>query len=533
MADLMIRYQLSVAVILVGLTACASNGLQSSNAATEPHPGDGYVYASFPAGGGDVPVTIQSLSTGKDYVLGTAADDPRGQGAWVPSGTYKVKKWFDHVLEEYPALSIEAGRLTDMGSLLPVNIGDYQTLVLPFHAPQSDGMATALVELLPVLKTAKPIRWAPGAPPLPFGRPAPDINMGLTGALLIGYARSVNKPSLNQALESAKSVEEALALAKEAQPPFSRTPSRDVNGNLYFGASLGQIRVRSVNGVWGHLDTGTLDDITAVECAGQTLLAGTSGGLILQSRDGGTSWHRLAALERGLVVEDVRHVATSWIVVGSHKEKVFDSASGLDKLKSESLKVYVAKSADLADLAVVNELPVTKAGQLFANWEPHAQSWGNYYFLSVFPDLQRLDVTTLTWKSISPPSTVSGFEISPKSGVIAAYKASGLTSKLYVSINAGDSWESRPAPPLTIYDVLFSSPDIGWAVRRESRPVAVRLELLKYDSSQARWLSVTEAPMGCVQALPDIENVHHLCLTSGGSILRFNAPSWTVEYSTE
>jgi len=103
------------------------------------------------------------------------------------------------------------------------------------------------------------------------------------------YDRKVNKPPISKQLREARTLETLTPLAKLAVAPQTEEAGIDEAQNLYYGAEFGQIRVRNVDGAWGSIDTGTLDEITAVGAKSTRLVAGTLRGALFASADSGQS----------------------------------------------------------------------------------------------------------------------------------------------------------------------------------------------------------------------------------------------------
>jgi hypothetical protein len=514
-------------VVFLGACAGAPPMVQSPTELRATH---GFVHASLGSG---ATVRLRSLAKGETYdLVSQAANGPYAYGLWVPEGQYEIVDLRASSGAAYAPVSVSRGRITDLGGIVRLEIGNYEFVRLPIRHPElAPGLQQATSALRPHLATTEPIEWRPSAPPQAEKQGSPPTNLGLIADLLMDYTRHVNKPPLNQQLKQAKSTEEFFRLAVATVPPLADEPGSDAEGRLYYGAELGQIRVRARNGEWTNLDTGTLQTITAVEVSGSKIVAGTARGEIRTSEDGRT-WRRHFSFAPGETVADIDRIGDRWIVLTARLAAVnFAAAPGAQVQTADLFKVYSATGDDLAGMALLRELPLPDKVFVVRGMGARGQAAGGGWFVNVGSDLLRLDLATLQWSTSSPGHKVSGFNISPKTGLVTAYRQQGAFSKLNLTADQGRTWRAADTPPYIFYDVYFESPDKGLATRWSTGAFSASIEFMAYDPKADRWQKTYDAPPGCVRLLRDVDNVQRFCVTSGNSILNYVDGKWVAEFA--
>jgi hypothetical protein len=501
----------------------------------------GYVFVQLPRGlkFRKVPTILRlaHVATGEKHGLKVRAINS-GVGAiglWLPAGEYKLDEWEGTRLGEYPTVTVKPGHLTDMGQLVPVAMGGYQIVVLPLRDAEAlEGRATVLQEFESSLSAERVIEWqAPNLPkPIePVGALLSDGSgmRGLVVDLLDNYHRNKNRPALVKQVRAAESTGELLRLAKSAVPPQADNAATDAQSNLYYGAELGQVRVRKPNGEWGTLDTGSLRTVTAVAAHDATLVAGFENGAIRVSKDAGTSWTKVAALSRDEAVVDIDRVGARWIVATRRVDE--PSAEGWAGPMNQ-VKVYAAAQADFSDLASIKTLGPFPSNQRMYS-RVHGEAFGDAYYLNQAPALMRLDTKTMTWDALAPPSEVNIFHVSPATETLTAFKAMGLFSKLYVSTDRGVSWTKTSAPTYTVHNIYFENPDQAHALRSDISGMKYQYKLVQYNRADNRWNQTAQAPAECSGMLYDTTHVARFCVTIGGSILSHEKGDWVMEFANE
>lgn len=525
------RYWLLFALLFVLPTVASASKPQLAENLAPTH---GYVYVSFPKGGSVQLLTLQSVADKTNYKLQARTDAGKSAfGLWVPAGEYRVSKWLNHKWGDYPTIQVVAGRVTDLGSLIPLSIGGYDIVVLPVRHPEvAHDVESAINQYRSILASTEPVQWLPATPPTPITLDMPSTGLGLIADLIMLHDRKVNKPSINTQLREATSVTQFHRLAMESMPPLTGEFAVDAAGSLYYGADLGQVRVRNPDGDWGSLDTGTLQTISAVESKDNLLLAGSKDGILRGSNDNGITWRVLKTLPSDEAIVDIDYASGRWLLSTSREPTpraqtvIVSSEDGTDLIR-----IYAARADDFADLSIIKEFPVKP--RKFVEWlGPQSQAAGNFYYLTVWPAFYRLDLDSMEWRTITPPKEVSKFYVSPGTGVVSTLRAQGFPSKLFVSVDHGDSW-NRYEVPSNVQSYILDSADTGWAVRWEPSAFSVALQILNYNRASNTWIKIDEAPRGCSRVMRNAHNEPKFCVTSGGSILSKENQVWTVEYATE
>ena len=104
------------------------------------------------------------------------------------------------------------------------------------------------------------------------------------------YKSEKDESPMIRKMAAAETREKLFQLAQASMPPKTDEPAVDAQGNLYYGADLGTIRVRKPGGEWGAIHTGSLRGVSAVELHGTTLVAGYVGGGIRVGKIDGSGW---------------------------------------------------------------------------------------------------------------------------------------------------------------------------------------------------------------------------------------------------
>ena len=504
--------------------------LQAKKAQQDPEklaPTHGYAYVFFPKGTAGA-LTVKSQKDGREYTL-AIRNDPgmKAYGLWLPEGKYTVSRWGQYSWGEYPEFEVQAGRITDMGGLMPVNIGGYEIVVLPMnHAETAREIDMAINEISIHLKSREPIQWRPATPPKPIKLTQPLSGLGLVADLLLAHDRKVNKPSFVTQLKSATTNEEFFKINKAVTPPMYVEAAVDNASDLYFGADLGQMRVRHADGTWGNIGIDTLHTISAVEFSDNALYAGSDNGHLRVSKDSGANWALLKSFGEDEAIIDIDYEAGVWVVATARQ---IVSANGV--ATSDRISVYVSKHDDFSDIVKSRDFVLTQKN--FIGWfGAHGQLAKGAYYISTMLELNRLDLRTEEWKAITPPANVSKFHIDTESGILSSVLSKGMFSKIFISNDQGDTWKQVGRPPYIIMDVAFDNSEKGYASRWNMNAFSGDWEIYSYDKSLDDWKKTSEAPFNC-RPLRVSPKFPLLCITNGASIFSQQGSDWAVEFSAQ
>lgn len=528
-------------IIVVGLVSCAP-AFAADKAPPDPAvlaPTHGYVYVEYPKGGWDS-LSARPMDGGKPVAIDMQLDVPRfadakAFGKWLPSGKYQLGSW--DPLQKWtdgPVFEVQAGRVTDLGGFVPVNIGGYQVVLVPVrHSEDRDDLALATKGFQDVLSDPEPIEASPSSVSTPITIGEASSGLGLIVDLLVAHDRKVNKPSTLEQLKATKDPAEFLRIERSVVPPLQDEPAVAADGALYFPANLGQLRRRSADGEWANVGIDTLRQVLAVEYDDGRLLAGSDDGLVRASDDGGATWTLLKSFGPREQVLDIDHAEGHWIVatLERYDDKTspqgFWVAAPLGTLAAR-VRIYAGHARDLSDLAVSGEFtspPKEQAGWLGAR----GQLVGGRYYIVVPPQVQRLDVSTGTWKQISPGPRTSSIRVDPQTGMMAALWSQGGFSKVYVSTDQGDSWTRIGRPPYVIYDVQMDAPDRGWASRWNMGAFGGDWETYRFAPEKNDWVVTGKAPFNCQPMR--IPEGPVFCVATDASIFGLHEGKWEVEFS--
>ncbi|UTV53301.1 hypothetical protein [Burkholderia arboris] len=513
---------------LVFLFGCVNTPvIQSPSQLAATH---GYVYVALPKGAATDSVQLESLQDNSTFSLQFRHDiNSNGAGLWVPAGEYRLAKWQNYTLKSYPKIEVQRGRITDLGGLVQLPIGAYKFVVLPIrHEEFTSNLNSITNEYRPFLASSKPIEWEAHETPALVTIVNPPTGLGLIADLLLEYDRYINRPTINKQLFDAKTATDFFQLWKTAVPPSTGKFEHDTLGNLYYGADMGQVRVRSAHGEWGSWDTGSLHEVTAVKVDGKSLVAGFDNGVIRITEDGGTSWRTLASMGNDARILDIDHIGNQWLAMVAR-----GAINGPVWKEINSIEIYRSNSKDLHDLVKIKQIDDENKFKAIGTFSVHSDSANNFYYVSAPSQLLRLNLSTMAWATVTPPTDITGFHASSASGVLTAFRAQGAFSKLYVSSSNGENWTKYNTPPYTFMDIRFDNLNEGQAVRWNMGAFSSTIELRQFNHQSESWKTLTEAPHGCRRMLPDATGMPRFCVTAGGSIISYTDSKWTVEYSTE
>ncbi|MFC4311790.1 hypothetical protein ACFPN2_22085 [Steroidobacter flavus] len=484
----------------------------------------GYVRVSLPQLQSPATFKLHNLKTNKNTGFKHQPEDgPYSFGAWVPEGDYEIA-------DTPGQFVVKKGEMTELGAVLKIQLGGYEYVWLPLQHKEAAAEAEAAKTRLGAL-IGNVTAWQAPAPSMPIKSPVPASNQGLVIELLESYGRKVNKPPMAKQLREARTFETLIPLARQAVAPMVEEPGVDGQSNLYYGADFGQIRVRHADGTWGVVDSGTLDEIASVEGSDSRLVAGTRRGQILTSPDLGATWTLVKHLDRDEIVADIDRVGPRWFVIAPQSAGLADPWTLAGRVR-----VYSGVADDLSDLALLKELSIPKNtfGRLVGVAQPIVgQAQGTTYLINTMKELQALDTTSMTWRTLSAPHTINSFQISRDGTLLTINKIQGAFSKMSLSSDGGATWKQTSRPPYVISDAVFETPESGEAMRINLGAFANALEIYAYDPKIGDWRKTGETPAGCHVMLRDASYRQRFCLTTGGTILDQKEGGWAVEFANE
>ncbi len=307
-------------------------------------------------------------------------------------------------------------------------------------------------------------------------------------------------------------------------PPLTNVAVAYLDGRALFGADLGQIRVRNTAGEWSALDTGTLRRVTVVGTDGPLLMAGYDDGSLRVSDDQGSSWRSVPTPAPGWRIATIVHTDHGWLLVAAHMNANTPHFGTV----ADSIRVFTLRDSDLTDARLLREFKPEEGTWIV----PHAELDGGKLYLMVQPAVWRLDFATGKWDSLPTPGDVADFHLGDP-GVVAAWRAKGMFSKLFISTDGGGNWTKIDHPSLQISDVRMFSPEHGVAVRMNPGAFTSTEEIHEYDKARDEWRLMDTAPSGCLRLLVDLAHLPRWCVTPGASILGLTEGKWMAEYSTQ
>ena len=443
----------------------------------------GYLFVSFPKGGTPIVYVREVKSKVKHNLRARKDPGKTAFGLWVPAGEYTLDSVDGNELKDSQPFQVDAGTVTNLGGLLPFNIGGYQLVVIPLrHSELAHDVDTAINEFRPYLKTDTPIEWRPTSLPQPVHiRDFSSSGFGIVGDVIMAIVRENNKPAINSQLKSTTSVEDFYRLAFATLPPMYEEATADENSSLYFGADLGQIRMRRSDGTWTALDTETLSPISAVEFQGELLVAGTEDGTIRASANKGSSWRLMKSLSSDEAIVDIDYAVGKWLITSAAQIKFPDGSRSTNRVR-----IYSGQTNDFSDLSIIADLAVDPKKITDGWFGTQGQAFGNLYFVSTYNALHRINLDTNEITTLTLPNEFTGFTVSSQSGIISGFKAKGMFSKLIISTDQGNHWKPLKAPPYVILNVHFVTPESAWAARWNTGAFGGIVELYSYDKSKDR-----------------------------------------------
>lgn len=500
------------------LNACATNPLNQPDVSNGT---DGLVYAtSLNSKQWKDVVEIRSVSTQKTYQLRV---DQKGRienlHAWVPPGDYQLASWNGAKFPTYESFQVLSRRVADLGTLTPIQTGDYKFVVLPLHEADMEPAMAALHTTYPgALNDAAATEWRPMTMPPLLVQPG-HYPGGLIQDLIVSYSRKLATPPVNASLTNSKSVSNFLGVAGAESPPLTQTGVSGGDGDLYYGAALGEIRARRRGGKWDSINTGVIHQVTAIGWNGRTLVAGYDNGSIRASDDHGVHWSPVTTLPSGDPVMSLDWTGQRWIV-----ETFAGLRSIANFLQGKHVTIYISNNSSLSSFTQIYN---TGGSRIIV---ARVQLVGNSYYVGTGVKLACLDLRTMKWSAIKLPTFASGFYFNKNGRILTVFRSSGIFSSVYVSENGGASWRETARPPMILLDVKYTSPTSGVALQYDMGLNSASLKIYNYESASKQWkLQEPEPPSSCVWFVDDADGIPTYCVTRGWDILAKHDNKWQVE----
>jgi hypothetical protein len=520
--DVPVRFTLALSLAMAATTGIAAEIPPGTQ-------GAGVAVVSFPA----LAVPVQALTVkaaeGKSYDLKVIPGMHDAlAGAWLPEGDYTLKAWDGRRVLDGPSFHVQAGKATDLGALVQVDVGNYLGSVAHLHNPVSDAAARTALAALKAPDGVEAMPWAPGDAPLKLE--AAGYTTSPLGGIVVGIMTDINKNRnarpLSERLGSAPSSTTLLEAAMSSALPVMLRPARDTSGNLYFGAELGQVRMRHAGGEWTTLDTGSLHPVTAFAVAGDALVAGLDNGELRVSRDQGAHWEEAKRLEcGGGRVTDVEFSGTHWAATAINGFEMVDERYPRFFWHTR-VCAYASDDADITHLLERKSVNVDRFKSVGAG----SQLTRDAYFTVIAPDLMKLDLATMTWSKVAVPDQVTNFSLNEATHTVATSRAQGMFSSMYLSTDDGASWKKIDRPPYAVMALTFASPTEGYALRAKSRTFSVQWIAYGYNAALDKWTETKVLPDECMAGMSDGDGKTAFCLTRGGSIFNLAKAPMALEY---
>lgn len=453
-------------------------------------------------------------------------------GMWLPAGQYKIEEWKGRWVQGYPTITVRAGHLTDMGQLVPIQIGNKEVVVLPFRNHEVEAGRAAMIAAYPdALSPSKVIEWTVPDVPTTAAQQADGMRKGeVLEALVSVYKSEKDDSPMIRKMVAADTRDKLLQLSKASMPPRTDAPAADAQGRLFYGADLGMIRVRTPAGEWSAIDTGTLQSVTALALHGTTLVAGYGNGRVRVGKIDGGDWREVAALEWNEQVADIDYVGGRWLVATRRRDAVRENGT---PGRMNRISVYAARSDDFTDLAAIHNLPITAAE--YRQFETiRGEVYRDSYYLLATPYFLRLNTADMTWDELQAPRQVREMHVSPSTEMLTLSGFDGFVTYLVqVSNDRGATWRTLTPPRVVGLDAYFENPQEGRATRIDRFVADKTFKTLAYLPAKNDWLTITRTPEECVALLPDEKHEHRFCTTAAGSIYRHVDGGWKIELANE
>ncbi len=193
----------------------------------------------------------------------------------LPPGRYRIRRFVTHgylntmwvrAPSALGTFTVQPGQLTDLGTVIYHPVGG-ERVVFARTRMEEDTRELVAAEF-------------------------PRVAEAVLARPILGWDENLNEAEIAEVLRSIR------ALAAPVNEPRV-APS----GAVYAGSILGQVLIRPAGEmIWRQLDTGTTREILTVTEEGGAIVAGGEEGFLVRSSDGGRSWQRVRAPDRGAIL---------------------------------------------------------------------------------------------------------------------------------------------------------------------------------------------------------------------------------------
>jgi len=465
-------------IILVSLSGCASiDTKQNPQLLSVTH---GYAVLHLPRS--RAIFHVKSLASNKTYSFITHGNKGLS-GLWLPSGDYVftgIYNEFTTTLEGYPNFTVKPGQITNLGALINFFVADKKVIWLPKIFSTTTGLISELkTELSPYLKTQEIIQWEPKLLPVSNNRIRASSGQGLIFDWIIALNDNNTRRNANEELTNAKTIEEFYQLAIKTLPPLQQQePASDDKGNLYYGADLGYIKKRTINGIWKTIDTHTYTQIMKVAWYNHKLYATTAYGEVVSSLDEGQTWNKVFQLGEHEIIIDLDFKDNQIFVLTLKIPNYFNG-----NFSDRTLTVY-SKQKQIEELKSIKVIKSSKTPPGFLFGDIKAVINNDHYYVGFKPNkLIKMNINFKTWSDVKIPNDFTSFNISER-GIITLFKAAGFFSKLSLSEDDGKSWNTIGEPSHAVYNIFFDDMQNGISHRMEINMNSSNLFVQKYNSKK-------------------------------------------------
>lgn len=493
---------------------------------------DGAVFAFVPPGLDPqlVNIELDPVGRGRKIRVQRGPDDGAAFFVEVPAGRYTVRDLgFAAKPELFGGREVEVreGMVTDLGAISWFQLGGQKMLSMAFVHPEASQALEAKraawrtdADVLPAVDTAVPKGHAV---------PANSTGLGLVADLIMAAERSANAGTPRPRLSDQTDPLSFFTMFQRNVRVMGPVGAVDGAGNSYFGAELGQVRVRSAAGEWAAIDTGVLAAITTVGVDGEFLLAGTVDGRVLRGPLSGGQWQTVGHVPGPAMVQTLVRVGESWWAIAASYHWVRPQFPPLLKDRA----VYRIDASSSPTLSLVAPLPVEHPTLRMVPFAGpfRVHRMGDSLWMATGQSLLRLHDDGRI-ETVPTPHFVNYLGVDANGRVLSAGLAAGAFGKLSFSTDEGRTWESVQDPPYVVVEAVMASATEGQALRYKMKMLTGEYQFLGFDAASGGWKDRREPlPVADCPIMFRPETVDALfCHGRDGSIVRIDGEAPVLEF---